>query len=361
MGGVFTHSPTLFEVICMLRKELLNAIDCVLPGIDLNSESIDGSELITFDDDYVRSLNNNVSASFPMETHIEASVNANCLIKILSKLDYDKVDIDLIGDKLIIRCKNSTLKLQILDRVSFSKFLPIPKDNLFIKLPDKFVDCLKLAIFSTSKKTNDGVLTGVYLDKSQMISSDDYRISVIDIDFSNLNADYLIIPNKVVCDILKTKDLVYFCYLKPWLYLKSKSGLIISFLLIEGDYPAVKIREIVGNMDDSIKYSFPKGLSEVVDRAEILSWEDEDLSNVIKLFRKGKNLIVSGKRDVGEYIERIEWVVNEDEFSEDTIIVINPSFLREILTKTNSFYLRKNSIIFSGDGFVHIVMSKVLV
>jgi len=342
----------------MKKLDLLKALKYTFPGIDPNLEGMGGSELVTFFPRYVRSLNQEVSAVCFIETGLDnVSVNANYLLKILSKLPGEELDLKKLDNELVIRSQKAVLKLQIFEKTSFFDFLDIPKEKEFVKLPDNFLDNLKLAAFSASRDSNDGVLNGVYFEDSKIIATDRFRLSVVKFDDFNFYESFLISLSSVLTVLKMGSEIVKYYLKKPWVHFYSKEGLIISFMLINGEYPSEKIFEILeANVGE--KYVFPNGLSEIINRAEILSFNDENGDNgdnYIKLYRKGNNLIVLGRRDAGEYKERIEW---KSKFDENLVININPQSLKEILNYSNNFYLNKNksAVTFYTDNFKHMLV-----
>jgi len=342
----------------MEKKDFLNAVNSILPGVDFGITGSEGSELVTFEKSWLRSFNGAVSASYPLKSGVEGSVNAKYLVNIITKLKDDEIIIKELDDnKLMFRSGKSTLKLNVMERSSFADFITPPLKDKFQKLPDDFMDGLKLCVFSAGKDGTHGILGGICIEEGFMLSTDNYRVSRYKLGESDLNKkDSFVLPSSSVLEMLKLSDeLSGFYFEYPWIHFRGSSGLVISFLLLKGEYPAEKIHNLVDKECEG-EFEFPKELAAAVSRAEVLSWESMEMSNFLRLSRKGKYLIVEGKRDMGEYLERIFW--KDSNFSEGIFIEVNPDFLRKILAVSRKFCLVSsgNRIVFSSNNYTHLLL-----
>ena len=162
------------------------------------------------------------------------------------------------------------------------------------------------------------------------------------------------------------KDFEYAAIEGDWFHLKSKDNLIVSARTVPtGEYPTDEVMGMFDKMgfgNEGAIYQFPEGLEESVELAMIMAGMGErelNFSTQISLRREGGYLLVKGRNDVGEVVDRIPWP--EGMLPEGIEVEISPSFLRKVLPITRLFKLSPTgkSILFEAPNFQHLILAEV--
>jgi|SRR3990172_9885106 len=353
----------------MKRIELLTGIRSVMPGIDKSSAI--GSDFLLFDDKWIRSFKEDISVSFPVETGYRTAVRAEELYKILSKMDAEDLEIILTEDgKLSIRGGKTTVKMNPLQKEQISHSLDrawaVQTDDLeWFFLPKGFLEGLGLCAFSAGTGPALGVLSGVHFNGVNIISTDNFRVSVFTME--EQVPKKFTIPTKSVENLLKLGiEFEALSLSKAWVHFSSKEGAIFSARILTGDYPSDKITELFNTMKfdmGDVPFEFPKGLESPLERAKILAgagntsdWES--LTQVSLSYSEGFLNIMASK-EAGEIVDQIAWDTNH--IGEGIELKVQPDFFKKVLGITRSFRLSptKKSVLFSSEKFKHIMVATI--
>ena len=333
------------------RIELLKAFKTLLPGVD-SSNPTTMSDIFIFDGRWVKTGNNKLSISypFPSDTEISGGVKARELYKILSKMSDETVEMKNDEGSIIVKDSVTSLTLNLIqdettDRIINNKKL---QRIAWEKIPENFLHSLLLCMFSTSSDQNSGIWNTVYVNGKDMVSTDNVRISWARIKKS---MPEFMIPVSSIVELLKMEPTNYFID-SAWAHFQNEnSGVILSARLVIGDYPIDDIKVLFDKETDSKEYTFPESLSKSLGRVSVLSYKD----GYIALYYDDKNghLIVKGEREFASIKDKIK--IPRGTFPLKKRMHIAPDFLSDILSKTNTFKLAGNVVLFQIDNYIHII------
>jgi hypothetical protein len=347
----------------MKRLDFVNALKKVMPGVD-QKENMMGLDFVMFDEEWISSYNDLLSISYPLKTGVVGSVHAEELFKVVTKMVGDDLVFDVAEDKkgtpyLIVKDDRTTLKMvrakedAIKERINFLELDKI----VWKELSPDFKEGIELCSFSASSDPMLGSLAGLCFHNGTIYSTDNYRISKY-VTSKDWNASF-ILPTESINGILKFDEIFTRVGLsKAWAHFKTKSGALLSSRLLTGTFPIDRINNILNRETDMNNYQFPKDLINSLDRTAILAGaESDELSNLtyIVISREGTNMVVKGRKDIGEIIENLSWETNP--MPEGIEMAISPSFLKKILGITSNFKIGKQRefILFEMPKFTHFL------
>jgi hypothetical protein len=228
-------------------------------------------------------------------------------------------------------------------------------------LPKGFAEGLPFCLFREGKDSPIGRLYGVVFVGRNIIATDNYRISRYQMESSISDEPFRL----STMDLSKlNKDFECVAIKRDWFHLKSKDNLIVSVRTMPTkEYPIDRVMEVfdeMGSGDDSEIYKFPEDLEKSIELAMILACLGKgelSFSTQISLWREGGYLLVRGKNNVGEVVDRIPW--SEGILPEGIQIEISPIFLKEVLGVTRCFKLSptQKAVIFVAPNFSHLILS----
>lgn len=347
------------------RKELINAIKIVLPG---TSKEVLGVDCIVFDSNWLRTFNDHLSFYYRIETGASGVVRAKDLYKVLTKMKGEIIRIVADTHSIALTDSRTTLLLTQLreDEVEMLKTkiasLEINQLN-WQPLPKGFAEGLPFCLFKEGRDSTLGKLYGVVFVGRNIIATDNYRISRYQMESSISDEPFRLSTT----DLSKlNKDFEYVAIKGDWFHLKSKDNLIVSLRTMSTeDYPIDKVMEVfdeMGSGDDSEIYKFPEDLEKSIELAMILAGIGEgelNFSTQISLWREGGYLLLKGRNNVGEVVDRIPW--SEGKLPEGIGIEISPLFLKQVLAITRCFKLSptQKSVIFVAPNFSHLILARI--
>jgi len=339
----------------MNRKALVEAMKTIIEATEKN-DSLSVSDSFVFDKDKISVYSGNMFFVYPIQTNIQCIVKAKETLKTLEKMDSDEVEITE-KDGTIYFVGGKT-KLKMNNVISDDAGVDIPIPNLsklkYIDLKDDFFNGMEMCFYSVDKNSQVNYLSGIYVDKNKMWSSDDLKIGRYE-----LKNDYkytFTLPYRA-CIIVKNKNKPSGMSFKDnWVYFKYDSGVIFGSSTILDKFPIERASEIIEEYADSDNYyEFPEGIEKSIDRVAVFAnvKEDDDLPK-ISIFREKDNLKITGEKKFGSVEDTIE-ISDGVMFDEGIVLRINPDLLKKILGVTNQFTISDGVAAFKTDDFVHVM------
>jgi hypothetical protein len=362
----------------MQREELIHALKSVLPGVSKEPGAYD---TFLFDDTYIRTWNDRVSISFPLESGVQCCVKAKELFQIVNKMKGDIVKVNLrtgkpidgkddpdhtVSGTLIVKDEKTTLKMAVLQDASIREHLADLMDDLrditWLKCPESFRNGLSLCSLSVDRDPHS-VINGLALQGNLMLTCDNFRVSRFELEDS-LFEDCILIPAKVLPDLqsyLDQNENIEIGRFGSWLHFKAASGVIFSCCLSGEVFPWMETEDIILGYDreGATEYEFPAELEESLDRAEILA-EELGLVKYVQVYKRGQRLIVKGEREIGEVIDYAS--PNAKTVPDGLHLRVSAKFLKDILTITHKFWYNtkgnRSLVLFDTGSFSHLVSTR---
>ena len=340
----------------MRVEELLKGIKHVMPGVDQTQGNSEGADLITFEDQWIRSYDGRLSISYPIVTGLDCSVPGKPLYDLLTKLGSGNVRMMMDDDGFHLKGANKKLTLRVVERdlehgifdLGRVAFSPLPKD---------FADGVGLCAFSVATDLTLGALTGMYIDGGMILSSDNFRISRYEMEGEVRGP--VILPNECVGYVMGMEGISQVAVDVPsWIHFKNEEGVVLSSRLVQGEYRVDGILKILG-VERTGSYTFPDGVAEAVARAKVMGHDEGSDAPVISIRREDDQMVVVGKsRNVGEYEERLPW---KEGYPESNRMEMHPDFLVKVLKITRDFSTDREGkfATFTGKNFEHLEITRV--
>lgn len=317
-----------------LQKTLISNIRSSLPILNNIFISVEGEYLITISTDL------NISVKYKQRLDIEREgsilLPGKKLIEIINNLEGDIV-MEVDKERAEIKEKNSIFHLFGMSPLEFPQ-LKEPEWNIeFNILSNILQDMIKMVIFSASSDETLIPYCGIYLelegDKIKMVTSDKYRLSVIEQKIENREQRInIIIPIRAVYEIIKilkgVNGDIKICISNKEIGIETDNIIFISRLL-EGKFPDYnkiipkELREI--ELDKDIFYS-------VLKRVSLINQESVRF-NVLK-----DKFLLTAESDLGDVKEEIDIEYKGEEFN----ILFNPRYIFDCLRNISD-----NKIIFA--------------
>lgn len=321
-------------------KELKQIFEKIKPGL-AKKDIIEQAKNITFDGKFIFTYNENIGVFFPFETDFICSVPAQELMKIVSDISDEKIDIELSETVLRLTGKNVKAELNILSDINCSDVI-VNQDIKFYSLPEDFQQGITLCSFAASKDINSK-FNGIFITENNIFGSDDLRISHFEMK-SKMKKPLLIPLSSVLA--LKEFELKKYGFDDGLVYFKDSDDVLFCTRLLMKDYSNLIFHfEFEGK-----EIIFPEEIKELVGKAEILSEGDFDIDLKILVKIKDGKLFCIGENEIGNISAYTE--IEKDENLE---FLINPIFFKGILSETNIAKIGNDRILFQTEKFKHLV------
>jgi DNA polymerase III sliding clamp (beta) subunit (PCNA family) len=330
------------------RKGLLAALKLVEPGLAKDSKMEQDGCFVFTEDGRVCTFNNNVSISYPIAVGIVGAVPSKGLLGMCEKTKAEEVELTIIngdGGSKEVMFVGSKAKAGL--RMEAKILLPLDMvgfPEVWEPLPENFNAALKFSLFSAGKDQNKAAFTGIHVMSDCLESCDNNRAT-----------RYYFVEGAPMVEMLipaaHAKELIgykcdEFAVTPGWLHFRNPDDVTFSCRYLEEEYPDLdKFLECVGE-----ETTFPEGMSEILDRAEVLS--DGDKVNV---YLESKRMIISTEGSHG-------WFEEEDKVTyggKPVEFDIAPNFLAAMLKLNSTIVIGPGRLLFDAQEFIHIVKTYV--
>jgi len=347
----------------MNRAELMGVLKKVMSGVEDKNTLLEGANSFMFDDEWIKTFNDEISVSYPFKSGIKCLVKAQEFFRVLSRINSDEIKMILLDDgKVQMSGGKTVLKMVSSDSSSILSLV----DNLALgdvkwhKLPKDFVSALSIVSGFATTNTAMTPLCGVSIARDGLAASDRMKAGFYPLEFRSLKGD-LVLPIGSVKELIKFVDLEEFSVGESWVHFKAKSGLQFSVRKLNADFPRDAIKNFL-NFDetDEKQYVFPSGLLESIERASVMSFATQEGSEYVELSLDAKgNMIVSGAKQYGELKDKIvkdaKW-----SFPEDVTLKVQPAHFAALLALGNQFYLKDNKYILMKSATFECILALII-
>ena len=215
------------------RKEFLNVLTKIKPGL-ADKSFIEHSENFIFDKNIIYTNNNEIAIIQNFETGIKGAVFAKKFYELISKLKEDKLSLKEKDNEVFIKCGKTRAGVKIKKEIPP---FPIKTDNIkFEKLPNNFLEGLKLCSFSVSKDLNKFPLNYLYIKENEIIGCDNFRLTHFVMN-RKVNKNFLFPLNCI--DSLSLYNPIKYC-IDNQIYFADKNNTIFVISNVEGNFPETK-------------------------------------------------------------------------------------------------------------------------
>lgn len=332
------------------RKSFLEALSFITSGIASDS-IIEQSDLVMMDETRLVSYNDEIAVSHPYEIGYKGGVSANELYKLLQKLPTDEIEIGEAEEEnqnqLVIRCEAVEAIFFVVKDVAIPE-LGIDEIDGWIELPPDFCHGVEFCVSSASTDTAKGVLTCINVKGGAVMSCDNFQATRYELKAGLPKGAELNIPKQAAKELSKynPKEVALS---DNWIHFRNDAGTVFSARVMSGEYPEVEglFENVRGKT-----IPLPKDLKKSLGRVEILADEDSKfMGKVVNIEIANKEILCRGQGSSGKITEKIKTPFKD----EIPPFAINPALLSRILEVVNEAILTEKVLLFSGQGFDHVI------
>lgn len=328
------------------RTELLEALEKVKPGL-ANKELIEQSTSFAFIGDRVVTYNDEISVSHPVKglENMKGAIKAKTLYEFLARVKDEEIEIEQEENEVLIKTGRSKAGL----RFEYEIRLPLEEVGEignWMKLPEDFIDALRLCYPACSNDMSRAILTCVNIRDDKVEASDSFQIIQYQLK-EKMPADFLI-PASSVKELIKY-DIQEVSVGENWVHFRTPEGTIFSCRTIEGEFPDVeKFLGIEGE-----EFTFPEDMREALNRANVFAKKETDISTIptVKVIAKNGELILSARNEYGWFEEKLKTQHEDVKFS----FSIGVEFLISLFDRLKTCRITDNKIGFAGDSWKHVI------
>jgi DNA polymerase III sliding clamp (beta) subunit (PCNA family) len=329
------------------RKDLLRILKLLRPAVAKREIIEQQTHFIITGSDIV-SYNAQISISHPFKSEISCSVKADEFYNILESMQADEVTLTLEANQLKIEDEFTKAGLSTVVEDVVSSLIESLKTQMEIewkKVPDNFIEGLKLCMFSASKDMTKGKATCIGIQGINIFGSDDRRISwyTLQEDMGNF-----LIPARDIVELVKFPEIKEYWIADNWAHFRTDQGVTFSVLKFpSNEYPDAS-RHF--NNIEGTKVRLPDELKEAVEACAIMTEGDIQADKKINVHIGDKKIVCGAVKERG-WIERT--VITT--FTKDCTFSINPYFFSQVLDKSTRVTIGEKRAVFAQANFKHII------
>jgi hypothetical protein len=324
----------------MKRKEFLDALLHVKPGIS-SKGIVEAMTYFYFTGTHVCSYNDRISIQFPLKTDFTAFVNANDLFKVISKINVPEISFKKDGDSLKMKTVKSLMSFQTITDDEVVKRIQNVDESyktakLHKTLPKLFLKAIKMCYPIASRNESDLTLTCLYINKKDVVATDNIRIAHYKIDS---DMPELLITASEIKNLLDIEPIKY-AITGNWIHFVNVKGCVFSIRLTKGDYPdMLQYLSVKGT-----KILLPEELIDGIDVTSVFTDATDNSINVsidngiCRLYKESE----AGKSD---YRMKVDYKGGKISFD------IQPELLKEILSYKTDITIDADKALIVSENF----------
>lgn len=327
------------------RLELLGALEKVKPGL-AGKELIEQSTSFAFINGRVVSYNDEISISHPVDIKETGAVKAQSLYSFLNKVN--KEEITVLWEENELRIKAGRARAGLV----FEKEIKLPLEEIeeittWQDLPKGFVEALEFCLPTCSKDMSRIILTCIYIDKRNVISSDSFQISKYKLA-KKFPTKPILLPASAAVDLIKY-DIKQIAVGDSWLHFRTEDGTIFSSRTFQEEYPEVDHFFDV----EGVEITFPKTALQILERAQVFAKSEfkEKNREVVRVQLFDGKMEFAADNETGWFKESCK----TDYSGEKISFHLRVDFLITLLKQASSCLYGDNKIKFTGEGWEHVV------
>jgi len=330
------------------RQQFIDALTKVKPGL-ANNEIIEQSNNFIFDDDIIRTFNDEIAITHKFKTGLVGSVTSKEFYALLTKIPDEEITAEMKDDsKFVFKGKKKQTTFNINPEIGLTNIEPAGlKADVWQDLPNDFCDCVKRCTFSISKNMTSVELTGVCVAGDTVLSCD--RIRATRIVMAGAVEENFILPGNAA-EIINNYNPHRYYMDTNWIHFVNKENTTLSVRRISAEFPVDSVNGVFDFKGKKI--SLPDGLKDALDRSKILINSEMDNKEVALIFTAG-DITCEAIGIVAQHTEQIDSAYKGKDFK----ITIDPKLLADILQRISTATIGEDKVLFKDDkGFEHVIL-----
>ena len=329
-----------------------NALSIVKPAL-ASKEIIEQTTSFAFIDNTVITYNDEICIVHPVEgIEINGVIQADELYKFLGKVKEKEFDVTITDSEIVMKAGRSKVGFALNKEILLPLNEEISEKGKWKKLPEQFIQACKFAVASASTNMGDENLTCVHFNENGSIeATNNYRLVVWNFP-EQLPMPTTLIPASSIKEVIKLKP-IKVATGKGWIHFENAEKTVISCRIVSETF--VNTESIIKSIKRGKKMTFPDGLVQILDKAEIFTQEQKTDGSVTIIIQNGK-LLVKSESLTAWFKETIP-CENEEDFS----FSITPYLLKDILKETNTCTISGNALLFKSGNWVYLTSLAVTI
>lgn len=297
----------------------------------------------------------------PIKINLNFAVNGIDFHRVLDGLEGE-VTLEVIDNQIKISSKKMKAILAMWEpekAMTWISHSGLDGEFNWKELPKDFWTALEWCKFSISKDVSARALTCIQLKDKKVVSTDNFRISMYELDEA-ISKESILIPKENLSSILKFPEMTEYALVKTnddedamfsWMVFRSPSfGLICGTRLVVGELPDVEPFFI----EEGEEIKLPSSLqSQVAKASKFSEGMSSETTSIIVTLENNKVITVANK-STGSLEQESEIDYDGKSLSFQT----SPALFEQILAKTETMQLRKSTLKFKVDKFQHVLSIK---
>lgn len=326
-------------------KKLKEALNNAYKHTTSNKNTEEKYHSFIFDKKRVITVNTNYSVEIPCETEIQAIAPSEETMKIISRLDSEKIIFQSKKTSISFKTPGVTGEISCYEWKDELLNIVGGKNIKWEKLPEDFNEGIKLCVFSASRDVTSVLFNAVYIKGHHIQSTDNFRISRYQLK-DKMKTLLLPLPSAVA---LINQETTHYSLEENQAHFKNKDGSAMHCRILEAsEYPDVTSFFELKKKD---KFSMPSDLSKTISLVSVLAEGDFLLDKKIKVVIQKGIMKCRAENETG-------WIESSLKIKTDKNIsfMINPIFFLEILKLSSEAITDGKKIIFNMENFSHFMM-----
>jgi hypothetical protein len=341
------------------RQELLNALTIVRPGLAKN-EIIEQMTHFLFADDYIVTYNDQICVSYKFPIGIFCSVKADDFYKIVSKLEKEIVNLDVVNNDeqntLLIKEEGFESGLPIITEHQIKDNLKLLADEIeqggleWVDLPKGFLEGASLCSFSASKDESQGPYTCIFFTEKNIFCGESFRVSKYEME-EKVTESFLFKASSV--SELKVINPTKYMVTNSWIHFRNKDKNIMS--VRKALYPKYPYEKFLSLFNSPMKYKLklPDQFKSCVELVSILPKNDILVDRSIEIEFGKKKVVCKAKSQIGGWIKK---ELDIQYMGVPVTIKVDPGVLLEILShNVTTMSFNDKIALFKFNNFKHLI------
>jgi len=330
------------------KFKLIKCLELVKPGLS-SKDLIEFTDAFSFTTDYIITFNDEICIRTPFESDIKGTVPAEKFSQVVAKLapaKNDEFHIKQTDNELLIKGKRTK------SGITFNPEGALPLEEIgklpkkWTKIPDNFIDGIKLSVFCTSNDASMPVITCLNISGDTIQATDRYRAFKYQLS-KKIKTPFLVPAN---CASIITKyPVTKYAIDKSWAHFKTSEGIIISSRIYKEEFP--DISKFYDQEGDNI--SFPKNTLQSLEKAGVFCDGESVADHLVTVIMGKKKTLFKSKSTAGWFEEIIPH--KNKNISDELSFEINIHFLTDILKTAKGCKYNESLISFESDQWEHII------
>lgn len=325
------------------REKLLRSLEAVSAGLS-TKEIIEQSNAVVFVDGRAVTFNDEISCSVECDVGVSGAVTAVPLMALLRKLPDEEIDLEVVDGELVVKGDHRKSGIKMAAEVT------LPVDGVerpgdWINLNPAFVEAVRIVQDCASRDESQFVLTCIHIHPERVEATDSFQLARYPMK-TGLDSPSLIrrVSMGSVLGMAATKV----SQTENWLHFRNDDGLVVSCRRYADNYVKPEILDSFLSVDGH-PVTLPKGLEDVIGRAEVFS--SEDTVNQVTVSLKEDSVVLTGQGATGWHKEKPRGVVYKgDEMS----FTISPRMLVEILRMEGKCKVGSGRLLVTADKWSYV-------